>query len=94
MPAHAHTINAKNASADENVGGRTPSPSVVLAEGIAALPNQQTASVNIYGTGGPNRALAPATVTNAGGSQPHENRQPYLVLNVCIALQGVFPSPH
>ena len=94
MPAHAHTINAKNASADENVGGRTPSPSVVLAEGIAALPNQQTASVNIYGTGGPNRVLALATVTNAGGSQPHENRQPYLVLNVCIALQGVFPSPH
>ena len=31
-------------------------------------------------------------VTNAGGSQPHENMQPYLVLNFCIALQGIFPS--
>jgi microcystin-dependent protein len=36
--------------------------------------------------------LNPATVTNAGGSQPHENRQPYLTLSWCIALQGIFPS--
>ena len=36
--------------------------------------------------------LTPATVTNAGGSQPHDNMQPYLVLNFCIALQGIFPS--
>jgi microcystin-dependent protein len=36
--------------------------------------------------------LTPATVTNAGGSQPHNNMQPYLVLNFCIALQGIFPS--
>lgn len=36
--------------------------------------------------------LNPATVSNVGGSQPHENRQPYLVLNVIIALQGIFPS--
>jgi microcystin-dependent protein len=31
-------------------------------------------------------------VSSIGGSQPHENRQPYLALNFCIALQGVFPS--
>ena len=36
--------------------------------------------------------LQPATVTNVGGSQPHENRQPFLVMNWIIALQGVFPS--
>lgn len=36
--------------------------------------------------------MAPTTVTNTGGSQPHENRQPFLVLNMMIALQGVFPS--
>jgi microcystin-dependent protein len=38
------------------------------------------------------QALNPAIITNYGGSQPHENRQPYLVLNFIIALQGVFPS--
>jgi microcystin-dependent protein len=29
-----------------------------------------------------------------GGSQPHNNMMPYLVLNFCIALQGLFPSPN
>jgi microcystin-dependent protein len=36
--------------------------------------------------------LAPASLTNAGGSQAHSNLQPYLVLNFVIALQGIFPS--
>ena len=34
----------------------------------------------------------PTTVTNVGGSQPHNNMMPYLVLNFIIALQGIFPS--
>ena len=33
-----------------------------------------------------------SAVSNVGGSQPHDNLPPYLVLNFCIALQGVFPS--
>lgn len=33
-------------------------------------------------------------VTNTGGSQAHLNMQPFLVLNFCIALQGIFPSPN
>ena len=37
-------------------------------------------------------ALNAATITNVGGSQPHENRMPLLVLNFIIALQGIFPS--
>ena len=32
------------------------------------------------------------SITNVGGSQPHNNMMPYLVLNFCIALQGIFPS--
>ncbi len=36
--------------------------------------------------------LNTGSVTNIGGSQPHENTQPYLVINFCIALQGIFPS--
>ena len=32
------------------------------------------------------------TTGSAGGSQPHENRQPFLTLNFCIALEGIFPS--
>jgi microcystin-dependent protein len=40
----------------------------------------------------PNVAMNPACVLAAGGSQPHENMSPYLVLNFIIALQGIFPS--
>jgi microcystin-dependent protein len=36
--------------------------------------------------------MAPAAVSNVGGSQPHQNMAPYLVLNFIIALQGIFPS--
>lgn len=39
-------------------------------------------------------AMAPQGVSNVGGSQAHTNMMPYLVLNFCIALQGIFPSPN
>jgi microcystin-dependent protein len=41
---------------------------------------------------GSNAALAAVAVASAGGSQPHENEPPYLVINMCIALVGIFPS--
>lgn len=40
----------------------------------------------------PNGVMSPEGVTNVGGSQPHQNMCPYLVISFCIALQGIFPS--
>ena len=37
-------------------------------------------------------AMHPSSVTNVGGSQPHENRPPFAVINFVVALQGIFPS--
>lgn len=37
-------------------------------------------------------SMAAAAIGNTGGSQPHSNMQPYLVVNYCIAVQGIFPS--
>ncbi len=45
-------------------------------------------------SGTPNVAMLPNTISNTGGSQSHNNMQPSLVLNFCIALQGIFPSPN
>ena len=45
-----------------------------------------------YGSSTPPGAMSAAATSSAGGGQPHENRQPYLVLNYIIALQGVFPA--
>ena len=50
------------------------------------------AAAAIYGPVNNFQPINPQTVTNTGGSQPHNNMQPYLVLNICIALQGIFPS--
>jgi microcystin-dependent protein len=76
MTAHTHPVNGSSTLA--NLGDPTGN---LWATGNAA-----------YNPGPPNTTLHPASITNAGGSQPHENMSPYLVLTVCIALQGIFPS--
>jgi microcystin-dependent protein len=78
MPAHNHfaQVNTDNAN--------TGSPTNNFLAGIPSF-GYRTSLSNLT-------TLNPGTVTNVGGSQPHENRQPFLVLNFIIALQGVFPS--
>jgi microcystin-dependent protein len=79
MPAHNHFLMASQTQGD----GFTPSGQVLAREvGMLYRPF----------AGSTPQALNPALITNYGGSQAHENRQPYLVLNFIIALQGVFPS--
>ena len=78
MPQHIHFVNASSQNAN------TPIPGNDL---MASANNAYVAPA-----AGKLTTLQPATVSNVGGSQPHENRQPYLVLLFCIALQGVFPS--
>jgi microcystin-dependent protein len=76
VPQHVHTANASSANGNQNF----------------AINNVLAAAGNLYS--GPNSltTLNPASVTNVGGSQPHENMEPFLTLNFCIALQGIFPS--
>ena len=76
MPAHNHFANAVNGTATVEV---------VTNNFLATNP------ASLYNTT-PNTTLRPDTITNVGGSQPHENRQPFLVLNFIVALQGIFPS--
>jgi microcystin-dependent protein len=62
----------------------------------AKLNNQPKANhlggANIYNAATIDSALAPDTIGLTGGGQPHENRQPFLVINWCIAMEGIFPS--
>jgi microcystin-dependent protein len=62
---------------------------------LAVLPNAVPATFNVAIYSDNVSSLAtfdPSSVTNVGGSQAHTNMMPYLVLNFCIALQGIFPS--
>ena len=79
MASHTHAMEGVSGSAS------TTSP---VGNVLARAPG-----VDAYGpSGGGSVALNPGALTTVGGGQPHENRQPYLTLNVCIALQGIFPS--
>lgn len=49
-------------------------------------------STNFFSTTGGAQPMAGPEMLSTGGNAPHENRQPFLALNYCIALQGIFPS--
>lgn len=84
----AHTLNISETPAHTHVPvGSSNSPSAATPAGNLWATN----SNNPY-SGSSNSAMNPAGILPAGGSQPHENMSPYLVLNFIIALQGIFPS--
>jgi microcystin-dependent protein len=78
VPPHTHTLNASGAAASST----KPAAGDMLAGG---------GSSNFAAAAGLG-SMSAATVSTVGGGQPHENRQPYLVMCWCIALQGIFPS--
>ena len=82
IPAHTHTVHGTSANATTNNAGG----------GAGAGLGYAKAGTAIYGPLASPTPMAAGTVSSIGGSQPHENRQPFLVLNACIALQGIFPS--
>jgi microcystin-dependent protein len=96
LATHNHTMMAKAQDSQTGATGRNPGPTGVksLAEGHASKVGGGTTPVNIYGTGGASTTLNAATIGPTGGSQAHQNMQPFLILNFCIALQGIFPSPN
>jgi len=78
LPAHTHVLNASS-----NAG-----TALLPGNNLLAQSNNQFYQTNISSF----TAMSATDVSNTGGSQPHENRQPYLALLFCISLQGIFPS--
>ena len=78
MPVHGHGLN----------GTSTPGNTVMPVGNLLAA----TANQLYHAPDGSMTGLNAAGVALAGGSQAHQNMQPYLALNYCIALQGIYPS--
>ena len=88
VPSHGHTLTATN-NGQAN-GTNIPSATVRMGSGYAIEANNPVE--NIYSSAAPTVAMAANAVGPAGGGLPHENRMPFLTINYCIALQGIFPS--
>jgi|SRR5687768_13905386 len=80
-PTHSHPLLGSTA-----LGSSTTPQNAVLAQ-------DNIAGADLYIEDTPTASMAATAITPVGGSQPHENLQPYLVINYIIALAGVFPPP-
>ena len=78
IPNHTHTLMGSTAQATS----RGPVPSNIPATAAGDVYNQAPDAI----------ALSPQAIAPAGGSQPHDNTQPFLCINFIISLFGVFPS--
>lgn len=80
MPSHNHTLLAHSGAE------RSATP-------IGRVPGVTPATAPAFANGVSNTQLQAGTLSNAGGTQPHDNLQPYLVVKCCISLSGVVPTP-
>jgi microcystin-dependent protein len=103
LPIHTgngHTLGEAAGSSAVTINQQTMPQHIHFMQGTTAAAVGDDATNNVLAQAGLNAyappagltAMGPASVTNVGGSQPHSNMMPYLVLNFCIALQGIFPS--
>jgi len=81
IPAHTHSYAPQATTAGGGAG--SPAGAIWAVSGTGDT---------IYQKGASNTTMAAQTLGQAGGNQPHENRQPTLALNYVIALEGIFPS--
>jgi microcystin-dependent protein len=80
IPAHNHAVQATG----QNALQTNPGPSNVLSHSNGGFAYQTNTTQNLVNMDG-------NAISVSGGDQPHNNLQPYLTLNFCIAMQGVFP---
>lgn len=78
IPAHNHALIATTAIATQS----SPTGNLLA----------QSSAMDLYIEDVPNVALNPQSITPVGGSQPHENMQPFLCINFIISLFGIYPS--
>ena len=82
MPAHIHDVIADN-TPPATTDGNLPAPTKLLSG---------SSPLDLWGQAQQVQPMNPNSITDAGGSQPHDNMMPSTVIGFCIALIGIFPS--
>ncbi|MCA1939656.1 MAG: tail fiber protein [Caenispirillum bisanense] len=85
VPAHTHSLSAVDVAGSTNVAGT----GVMVGQSMNS--SRSPAPFNAFGAGPGNAQMGTGALAMAGTSQGHENMQPYLVLNYCIASTGLWP---
>ena len=81
MPVHSHTLTTLNSEIG-NINAPAPDRAIARSGGATAY---QASNAGIV-------QMSPQALSVQGGSLPHNNMQPYLAVNFCIAMQGIFPA--
>jgi microcystin-dependent protein len=76
LPAHNHTVGGASSAASKNPANGVP--------GFTSGGSSYATTADL--------AMSPQMVGGGGNGQPHDNMQPYLVTNWCIATEGIYPS--
>jgi microcystin-dependent protein len=87
MPMHNHNVGVSNAA-----GTISDPTNNVLAQCNSGTARDPKLTVPNFVSTAATGVLSPATISQAGGNQPHANIQPYLCVNFIIAYNGIFPS--
>jgi microcystin-dependent protein len=87
LPSHSHSMTADNSQATSPDPTNNFYTAGHFDDGLGHSGNAQ-----IYTTQAPADVMSPLSTSVTGGNQPHNNLMPYLTLNFCIALQGIFPA--
>jgi microcystin-dependent protein len=95
LPQHTHAVDTSAMTATARCSGAPGNQ----GSPVGTVPAVGAGGALTYSNAGADAPMSAAaiamggtlTAANAGASQPHDNRQPYLALNYCIALQGIFP---
>lgn len=86
LASHNHAFNASlDATTATSSGGNT------LGKAASGSPVKGFTKALMYSPNAPQTAMSPQALTPTGGNGPHNNMQPFLTLNYCIALSGIFP---
>lgn len=82
IPSHTHTAQGATAAGDASPQGNTWGGGALKGHGVPLYAPAGSSMVQ----------MSPSALATTGGNLPHNNLPPYLTLNFCIALQGVFPA--
>jgi microcystin-dependent protein len=98
IPVHSHAFNgAWGGTIANEIANQTNKPDTTGKSYLGNLVGKSESGLNIIGfaytpTAPGNVQLGLDTITSAGGGQPHNNMGPYLCINYCIAINGIFPA--